>query len=77
MSFRDEIADKLKRERPSLSASSLKTYVSILYNLKKKLDGEDSLKFFEEDERKTKNLKPAKRLYPPCLCSQANRPITT
>lgn len=51
MSFRDEISDKLKEKRPSLSASSLKTYVSILYNLKKKLDGEDSLKFFEEDEK--------------------------
>ena len=51
MSFRDEIAEKLKRERPSLSASSLKTYVSILYNLKKKLDGEDSLKFFDEDDK--------------------------
>jgi hypothetical protein len=51
MSFRDEISEKLKEKRPNLSASSLKTYVSILYNLKKKLDGEDSLKFFEEDER--------------------------
>ena len=51
MSFRDEISDKLKEKRPNLSASSLKTYVSILYNFKKKLDGEDSLKFFEEDEK--------------------------
>ena len=51
MSFREEIAGKLKEKRPNLSASSLKTYVSILYNLKKKLDGEDSLKFFDEDER--------------------------
>ena len=51
MSFRDEISEKLKEKRPNLSASSLKTYVSILYNLKKKLDGEDSLNFFEEDEQ--------------------------
>ena len=51
MSFRDEIAEKLKEQRPNLSASSLKTYVSILYNLKKKLDGEDNLKFFDEDEQ--------------------------
>ena len=51
MSFRDEIAEKIKEKRPSLSASSLKTYVSILYNLKKKLDGEDNIKFFDEDER--------------------------
>ena len=51
MSFRDEIAGKLKEQRPNLSTSSLKTYVSILYNLKKKLDGEDNLKFFDEDEQ--------------------------
>ena len=51
MSFREIIENELKIKRPNLSASSLKTYVSILYNLKKKLDGEDSLKFFEEDER--------------------------
>ena len=51
MSFRDDIAEKIKEKRPNLSASSLKTYVSILYNLKKKLDGEDNLKFFDEDER--------------------------
>lgn len=56
MSFRDEIAEKLKRERPNLSASSLKTYVSILYNLKKKLDGDDSLKFFDEDDKILESL---------------------
>ena len=56
MSFRDEIAEKLKQKRPNLTASSLKTYVSILYNLKKKLDGEDSLKFFDEDDKILESL---------------------
>ena len=51
MSFREIIENELKIKRPNLSASSLKTYVSILYNLRKKLDGEENLKFFEEDER--------------------------
>ena len=51
MSFREIIESELKEKRPNLSASSLKTYVSILYNLRKKLDGEENVKFFEEDEK--------------------------
>jgi hypothetical protein len=52
MSFRDEIAEKIKEKRPNLSASSLKTYVSILFNLHKKLDPDNNdLKFFDEDDK--------------------------
>ena len=47
MSFREEIANQIKAKRPNLSASSLKTYVSILFNLHKKLDPDNNdLKFF-------------------------------
>jgi hypothetical protein len=52
MSFREEIANQIKSKRPNLSASSLKTYVSILFNLQKKLDPDNSdLKFFDEDDK--------------------------
>ena len=33
--FRQLISDALKQKRPNLSATSLKTYVSILYNVSK------------------------------------------
>ena len=36
--FRQLISDALKQKRPNLSATSLKTYVSILYNVSKKID---------------------------------------
>ena len=50
MTFREALAENIKEKRPNLSASSLKTYVSILFNLHKKLnpDGDD-MKFFEDD----------------------------
>jgi hypothetical protein len=52
MSFRDEIAEKIKEKRPNLSASSLKTYVSILFNFHKKLDPDNNdVKFFDEDDK--------------------------
>ena len=38
MTFRENIESELKERRPNLSASSLKTYVSILFNLKKIID---------------------------------------
>ena len=40
------LQDKLKENRSSLSPSSIRTYVSILSNLYKKMDGEGSLDFF-------------------------------
>ena len=57
-SFRDLIAEHLKKNRPNLSDSSLKTYVSILFNLHKKLnpEGED-IKFFDDDEKILEHLK--------------------
>ena len=57
-SFRDLIAEHLKKNRPNLSDSSLKTYVSILFNLHKKLnpEGED-IKFFDDNEKILEHLK--------------------
>ena len=49
-SFREVISDKLKHNRPNLSYSSLKTYVSILFNLCKKLHPEnEDLTWFDND----------------------------
>ena len=49
-SFREVIADKIKHNRPSLTDSSLKTYVSIVFNLHKKLDPEnEALSWFDDD----------------------------
>ena len=41
------LQDKLKENRSSLSPSSIRTYVSILSNLYKKMDGEGCLDFFK------------------------------
>ena len=58
MTFRETIEHNLKEKRPNLSASSLKTYVSILYNLHKKLNADgDDIKWFDEDEKILEHLK--------------------
>ena len=58
MTFRENIEKEVKEKRPNLSSSSLKTYVSILFNLHKKLDPEgDDIKFFDDDEKILENLK--------------------
>ena len=41
------LQEKLKETRSSLSPSSIRTYVSILSNLYKKMDGEGNLDFFK------------------------------
>ena len=50
MDFRKEISDALKKQRPNLADSSLKTYVSMLYNLHKKLNGNEKLEWFNDNE---------------------------
>ena len=58
MTFRETIEHTVKEKRPNLSASSLKTYVSILFNLHKKLNADgDDMKFFEDDEKILDDLK--------------------
>lgn len=50
MQFREIIETELKQRRPNLNSSSLKTYVSILFNLHKKLDTtEETLDWFNDD----------------------------
>jgi len=48
------ISDKIKENRPKLSASSVKTYISILFNIHKQITQkeEGDLSFFSKDENK-------------------------
>ena len=41
-SLKQELTDKIKENRPKLGASSLKTYVSILFNIHKAMESEDN-----------------------------------
>ena len=57
--FKKEIEESLKQRRPNLTPSSLKTYVSILFNISKKIDPENTvLSFFENPERIMNLLEP-------------------
>ena len=47
--LKKEIADKITANRPKLSASSLKTYVSILSNIYKAMKGDGGIDFFSDD----------------------------
>ena len=58
MTFRETVETELKHRRPNLNASSLKTYVSILFNLHKKLEATDeSLEWFNDDTKILEYLK--------------------
>ena len=58
MTFREEIECVTTHKRPNLNQSSVKTYVSILFNLKRKLhpDGDD-IKCFDESKTILEHLK--------------------
>lgn len=47
MDFKNQIIEKLKSNRPSLSASSLKTYLSLLSNLPKKINVPNDIESFD------------------------------
>jgi len=51
MEIRDTLAKTIKENRPKLSESSAKTYISLLATLYKKLGGKD-FDFFEDEEEK-------------------------
>jgi len=55
--LRKIINDALKEKRESLSASSSRTYTSLLLNVYKKLEGEGELDFFKNDEKIIKHIK--------------------
>jgi site-specific recombinase XerD len=46
------ITDVLKTNRPNLSASSLKTYSSVLKNLQKNMDGKNDIEWFSDNDNK-------------------------
>ena len=43
------LQEKIKENRPNLSSSSVKTYISILSNLYKKLNGDGNIEWFERE----------------------------
>ena len=43
------LPDKLKENRPNLSDSSLQTYISILTNIHKKLNGGNTIDWFKKE----------------------------
>ena len=43
------LQEKIKENRPNLGTSSIKTYISILSNLYKKLNGDGSIEWFERE----------------------------
>ena len=43
------LQEKLKETRPNLSTSSVKTYISILSNIYKKLNGEGNIEWFNKE----------------------------
>ena len=50
--FREIIQKEVETKRPNLSPTSVKTYVSILFNLHRKLEpNEESLKIFDNDKK--------------------------
>ena len=65
INFRENIKEVLKDKRPNLTESSLKTYVSILANISKKLDPENTnISIFNNHEpilELLKDLPPASR----------------
>jgi hypothetical protein len=57
MTFREKIEDEIKQKRPNLNPSSLKTYISILFNLHKKLaDNDESIEWFDDDKKILEHL---------------------
>ena len=57
MTFRENIEDEIKQKRPNLNPSSLKTYISILFNLHKKLaDNNESIEWFDDDKKILEHL---------------------
>ena len=57
MTFREKIQEEIMKQRPHLNPSSVKTYTSILFNLRKKLEPENGdIKFFDDDDKIIESL---------------------
>ena len=48
------IHDEIIKNRPNLGISSIKTYISILSNLNKKMDGDKNVEWFKTDHFRRK-----------------------
>ena len=49
--FKNHLEEKIQKNRPNIKASSIKTYISCLTNLIKKMDGEYDMKFFNNTKK--------------------------
>ena len=49
--LKKELEEKISKNRPNIKASSIKTYISCLSNLVKKMDGELDIKFFDNTKK--------------------------
>ena len=65
MSFRESLAETIKEKRPKITESSVKTYVSILFNLCKNMKGDEEVHWFDKNEKEIleflKDKEPNKR----------------
>ena len=50
--MKEELCEALKKNRPNISANTVKTYCSTLNSLYKKLNGEDGVEFFHKNQDK-------------------------
>lgn len=51
MTFKEDLKEAIKKERPNLANGSLTTYVSILNSLYNKLRGNDGVEFYKKEKR--------------------------
>ena len=49
--FKNHLEEKIQKNRPNIKASSIKTYISCLTNLIKKMEGEYDMKFFNNTKK--------------------------
>jgi len=45
--FKEELIKQIKEKRPNLGANSIKTYISSLTSINKKMDGEKTLEWYD------------------------------
>ena len=65
MEFRQDLAKTIKDNRPKITESSVKTYVSILFNLCKSMEGDQDIEWFSKNVKSVleflKDKEPSKR----------------
>jgi hypothetical protein len=49
--FKEELINKIKENRPNLGTNSIKTYISSLTSINKKMDGEKTLEWYDKNAK--------------------------